>query len=152
MACVRILRRLVVAVTLVTVGALSLSDGILGPVRAGASTAVEVGRAVELGTGVDLASRSTVPVDADTLGHFVLWAGVGVVTAGFARRPAARIQLALGLFALSGAVEVGQRYLSSSRSAELSDLMANGVGLAVGFLAYSVVEGALRALRFAVLR
>ena len=135
------------AVTLLTVAVLSLSDGILGPVRAGASSAFEVGRAVEMGTGVDLASRSSVPIDADTLGHLVLWAAVGLVAAGLATRSMARIRLAVGLFALSGLVEVGQQYLSSSRSAELTDLAANGVGLVVGFATYTAIEGGARLAR-----
>jgi hypothetical protein len=144
MSSIRILRRLTMAVTLLTVAVLSLSDGILGPMRAGASTAVDVGRAVETETGVELGSRFSPPVEADTIGHLVLWTGVGLVAAGLATRPGARLRLALGLFALSAAVEVGQRYLSSTRSAEITDLAANGVGLTVGFLAYAAVEALTR--------
>ena len=57
-----------------------------------------------------------------------------------------RINLAVTLFALSAMIEVGQQYLSSSRMAEVSDLLANGVGLTVGFIGAGFVGAAIRSL------
>lgn len=93
------------------------------------------------------ATLDMLPFATDTISHAVVWGVVGLGAAGTVRTIAGRLNLAWALFTLSALVEVGQQYLSFSRSAELSDLAANGVGLAVGMVAYTTVELLIRLAR-----
>lgn len=130
---------LVVAVVAV-VGVFSLSDSILGPLGHAMSGAADVIRTVADTTGIALGRRADLPVATDTLGHLAAWSVVGFAAAGVMTQPLHRINVLLGLLVVSALFEVGQRHLSWSRSAELSDLVANGVGLVVGFVAFSIAE------------
>ena len=125
------------------VGVFSLSDSILGPLRTAASAAADLARWLEAVLGVDLGSRSSLPVTMDTLGHFLVWAVVATVAAGLTGSAARRINLFLTLFTLSALFEIGQHYLAQSRSAEVTDLLGNGAGLVLGFVAYSTIEAVL---------
>lgn len=120
---------------------LTLSDSIIGPLGDTISAGFQLVRGVESGVGFDVLSRPSLPVASDTLGHFLAWTAVGFTAGGLAVTAASKFNLFIGLFAFSALLEVGQRHLSWSRSAEFTDLMANGTGLALGFLAYSVAQG-----------
>ncbi len=117
---------------LLAVCVMTLSDSILVPLRLARNAALRVLAGLEAGSGLDLISRSDLPVGLDTIGHFLAWTTIGFLAAGLARSAVARIGLFAGLLTLSGLLEIGQRYLSWSRTAELSDLVANGVGLGLG--------------------
>lgn len=133
MRIVRVLQLGVVGAVVGAVAVASLSDSILRPLRSIGAKLLAVARTVESSAGVDLGSRSSLPVGADTVAHVLAWAVVGLVAAGLAQTAIRRINLFLILFGLSALLEVGQRHLSWSRSAELTDLAANGLGLAIGF-------------------
>ena len=81
------------------------------------------------------------PLAWDTIGHFAAWMIIGLLAGLLPGRALERVRTAIGLFALSAAVEVGQAHLSFSRSAEMTDLLANGAGLAVGITIGAVLLG-----------
>lgn len=68
----------------------------------------------------------------DKLEHAIAWAVMMAWFGGLSSRAAHR-WIALGLLALGGAIELAQG-LSGYRSADLRDLLADAVGVAVGWL------------------
>lgn len=72
------------------------------------------------------------PFGWDTLTHFTLWFGVGVLAAGLVRRLHHIPALWLSLFGLSAFIEIAQQQWTNGRSMESSDLIANGFGLLTG--------------------
>ncbi|MGH1489965.1 MAG: hypothetical protein ACRBK7_11330 [Acidimicrobiales bacterium] len=147
----RLYRRLhmvVLGVVMFGVCVLTLSDTLVDPATEKVSMLFDVTRYMlerlsPQTSGVDLLSRPSLPLRNDTIGHFVAWTGVGFVAAGIPTTAINRFNMYFGLFALSAFLEAGQRYLSWSRVAEFSDLVANGLGLAVGFVAFGLVESLL---------
>lgn len=140
------------ASVLIGVCVLTLSDTLVDPVTARVSTQMsalfDAVRMVASGVftpsgDTNLFSRSMVPFRTDTIGHFIAWSGVGFMAAGIPTTPLNRFNLYFGLFAMSAFLEAGQRYLSWSRVAEFSDLVANGLGLALGFLVFGLFENLL---------
>lgn len=131
------------------IGAVSLSDSLFKrPIGIVLGTLLDLGLRFIPGAGAFTAGGYLdIPLGRDTLGHFVAWGMIGFVAAGVFRRARWRLLLLGALFALSALIEVGQQYLSWSRSAELSDLAANGFGLVAGFVAFIVIE---RVVRFIV--
>lgn len=99
------------------------------------------------GGGLTSAVQDQIPLGLDTIGHGAVWGVVGFMAAGTVRSARHRITLLSALFFLSALFEAGQQYLSWSRSASLSDLVANGVGLMIGMLAFAIVERAFFAVR-----
>lgn len=85
-------------------------------------------------------ARSGIPYGIDTLGHALMWGAVGFVATGLTARVSERLSVLCGLFCLSSLFEAGQQYLSWSRMASLDDLVANGIGLLLGFLAFTAAE------------
>ncbi|MEM9653288.1 MAG: VanZ family protein [Actinomycetota bacterium] len=85
-------------------------------------------------------ARAGVPYGADTVGHFLMWGAVGFVATGLLATVRDRLSMMSALFLLSSLFEAGQEYLSWSRTASLDDLVANGVGLLVGFSCYTIAE------------
>lgn len=136
----------VVLAVVCVVGVFSLSDSIVGPADHAPSILRFLARQLAAGNGMGGGFRQSLPFGGDTIMHFVGWSGVGFLAAGLLSRFADRMNLLLGLVTLSGLFEVGQRYLTSSRSAELTDLMANGTGLLVGFTLFAIVERTVGAL------
>lgn len=119
--------------------ALSLSDRV--GLRAGAVSAAFLALLHELErvAAVDVLDRSDVPFSADALGHATLW-GVGMLLIGwFFRRHVPVVALAVSVFALSLAAELGQHFFSLSRSARIDDAVANFVGVAVAAVAVGAV-------------
>lgn len=89
-------------------------------------------------SGVDV-ERSDIPLGATTFGHVVLFAFVTLVAGLILRRRVRPCALALAVFAASAAFELIQPLLSDSRDQELGDLIANAVGVMVGWLALSLL-------------
>ena len=89
----------------------------------------ETGRFVERLYGVDIADRSDVPGTADQIGHTVLW-GSGMLLIGWIfHRRVPVLFTAIFVFGISLIFEAGQPLLSSSRSLDPSDAVANSVGI-----------------------
>jgi len=128
------------------VGVLSLSDSLVGPIADLMSIIGRLSRQLLSGDSFGAGRRPSLPLATDTLMHFGGWAGVGFVAGGLLAAAADRVNLALGLVTISAFFEAGQRYLTSSRSAELSDLVANGAGLTLGFVTFALVERAVATL------
>lgn len=91
------------------------------------------------GRGISVLSQ-LIPVGLDTIGHFIAWGLVGLIAADTAQTIEVKANRYVALVALSAVVEVGQHYLSFSRSAQLTDLIANAAGLAVGFTMSEIVR------------
>ena len=85
-------------------------------------------------------ARAGIPYGIDTIGHFVMWGGVGFLATGLFAAVKDRLTMLSALFLLSSLFEVGLQYLSFSRTAAMDDLIANGVGLLVGYTCYSIAE------------
>lgn len=138
------IRRLVASLVLLAVaasaGVLLLSDRALTAydelVDRGVHRAAEIRDRLGLHELVD---RSDVPIGATSAGHVALCAGATLV-AGLVLRHRARPWLvATVVFAAAAAFEAAQPLLSSSRQQESADLLANGAGVLVGFVALSLV-------------
>lgn len=128
----RFLRPLLFFGFLVTIGLLSLADRAPDLVKAGWSGVQNVGSMVEQRVGLDLVDRGDIPFDFDTLGHLGLWGIAGALAyLAFGHRTSPWF-LMVSLFTLSAGVEVGQRFLSTTRTPDVIDLLANGVGIACG--------------------
>ncbi len=128
----RLLRSLVFFMFLAGVGVLSLADRAPGAAERAVDFGQRAGSFGERSVGLDLIDRGDVPFAFDTVGHFVLWAGAGVLGyVAFGRRTSATF-ITVSLITLSAGVEVGQGLLSSTRHPGLTDLIANAVGVSVG--------------------
>lgn len=135
----RLLRPFLFFGFLVAIGLLSLADRAPGLVKGVWLIVQRIGSFGERFLGVDLIDRGDIPLAFDTLGHLVLWGIAGVLAySAFGRRTSASF-LIVSLTTLSAGVEVGQGLLSSTRRPEITDLIANGVGVTLGvFLAFAV--------------
>lgn len=108
---------------------------------------LDAARQVERTTMVDLVDRSDIPATLDQVGHAILWA-VGTVTIGVAllgRRPI--LATAAGVGVISLFAELAQPVVSTHRGFELSDAVANLVGVGLGTVALVALEGTLRLAR-----
>jgi len=97
--------------------------------------------------GVDWLDRSDVPLSYDLLGHMALWSAaafVGWFSLNGRLRP---LPFALGLILVSGVVEIGQAFLTRSRSTSVEDFAANIVGVAIGLMIAALAEQAQRQLK-----
>lgn len=128
------------------IAALSLSDAAPGTVdhliRSAFSLASRIdpfGNVQHLAMAAD-GVRTGIPYGADTIGHFIMWGAVGFIATGLFAGIKDRLSMLCALFALSSLFEAGQQYLSFSRVASFDDLMANGLGLLVGYSCYTVAE------------
>ncbi len=83
-------------------------------------------------------SRST-RVRILDMGHLVVWGTLGLSATILARGYLRSLMITLVLFSASGFLEMAQRFASSTRQADRTDLINNGVGLAVGMTAGWVV-------------
>jgi hypothetical protein len=68
----------------------------------------------------------------DAIVHIGVWAVATVLVALTVWRWLTLVPIAMSVFVASVAVEVGQGRYSSTRAVELSDVLANGVGVALG--------------------
>lgn len=81
--------------------------------------------------------------NSDKLVHMSAWALLAAIAVFALRRERACLVGAVLLFASSGAVEVAQAFIPS-RSASWADLLANGIGIALGGCVAWWVLGRLR--------
>lgn len=124
----------------VVLGILSFADRAPGTTQAALRRVQDVGRKVENRSGLDVIDRGDVPLAFDTAGHLFLWFIAGVIGWWAFSRRTSPVFLALCLFTISAGVEVGQSYLSTSRSPDLLDLVANGAGILFG-VSFAVMFG-----------
>jgi len=135
----RFLRPLVFFGFLVAIGLLSFADRASGLVKGVWATVRRFGSFGERLFGLDVVDRGDIPLAFDTLGHLALWSIAGMLAYSAFGRRTTRSFLIVSLVTLSAGVEVGQGFLSSTRQPQLSDLAANGVGVAVGVSIASMV-------------
>ncbi|MEM9131809.1 MAG: hypothetical protein AAF962_09405 [Actinomycetota bacterium] len=114
------------------VAVLSFADRAPGLVRRGLRASVRLSNAIEDATGLSVIDARDLPYSWDLVGHFALWLTVAVVGWWTYRRRLPATVLALVLFIGSYAVEIGQSYLSTTRTPDPQDLVANALGIAVG--------------------
>lgn len=122
------------------VAILSLSDSMVWPVDDVASIVRRTTQRLVSGATTGVGVSPSLPFGTDKIMHFGGWAGVGFLACGLLHQLTDRINLAMMLVTLSAFLETGQRYLTSSRSAEVGDLIANCAGLALGYATYALVE------------
>lgn len=117
------------------VAVLSFADRAPDLVRQGLRASVQLSTAIEDATGLSVFDARDLPYSWDLVGHFALWLSVAVVGWWTFRRRLSALTLALTLFIGSYAVEIGQAYLSTTRTPDPQDLVANALGIAVGMTA-----------------
>jgi hypothetical protein len=109
---------------------------------------VELARLLEW-AGVEHPDRSAIPFTRYLYGHVALFCVLTVVATVVLRRRARPVVVALAVFALSAAVELLQPVVTATRTQHVDDLVANGVGVLLGFVVASVLVriGPLRRAR-----
>lgn len=127
------------------IGLVSLADRAPGRIDRWLDAGQRLGSRGEQRLGIDLIDRGDIPFASETVGHLVLWAVATLLACGAFGRLSRLPVIAISLFALSAALEVGQGLLSSTRNPQVHDLVANTVGIAVG-LAVAVSAWALAGL------
>jgi hypothetical protein len=139
----RHLRSLTFVAFLIGIGVLSLADRAPSATKAALGVGQRAGSFGERAIGLDLIDRGDVPFAFDTVGHLVLWAGAGILAyAAFGGRASASF-IVISLITVSGGVELGQGWLSSTRRPELTDLIANGIGVVIGVVGASILWGGI---------
>lgn len=114
---------------------LSLSDRAPSLVPHIIDLVVAVGQRFEAGAQVDVFDVSQVPGETDQIGHAVLW-GSGMFGLGYLlRRSIPVAATACFLLAASIAVEFLQMTWTATRQLQVSDALANGVGIALATIA-----------------
>ena len=130
---------------LVVIALLSLADRAPGLVKGAWRVTQHIGSRIERMAGFDLIDRGDVPFAFDTIGHLILWAFAGFLAYAAFGRSRSLVALAVALVTASAAVEVGQGLLTSTRRPQVTDLLANAVGVSAG-LAVAVLTFALISL------
>lgn len=90
--------------------------------------------------GLPVIEARDLPYDWDVVGHFGLWLSLAVVSWWTFRPRVTAPTLAFTLFMASYAVEIGQSFLTTTRTPDPRDLAANGLGIVVGLMAAAAVE------------
>lgn len=108
------------------------------------STLADGFRTFEQTANIDLLDRGDIPGSVDQVGHAMLWATGTLLIglAGFRRFSAAAAATTALLASLT--FELGQPLLSTSRALQPGDVIANGIGVLIGFGALVVLHGASR--------
>jgi len=104
---------------------------------------VRVGRRFEAVSNTDLVDVSSIPGRTDQIGHFLLW-GAGMLAIGWLTRK--RIPVAATaclLFAASIAVEFLQVRWTATRQLEVTDAVANGLGILLAAIAVATLGAAV---------
>ena len=118
---------------------LSLSDRAPSLVPHIIDLVIAIGQRVEAGAQVDLFDVSQVPGETDQIGHAVLW-GSGMLGLGYLlRRSIPVTATACFLLAASIAVEFLQVTWTATRQLQVTDALANGVGIALATVAVLAV-------------
>lgn len=111
---------------------LSFADRAPGLSKVGLGWVRQIGQRIEMRSGYDFIDRSDVPFAYDTIGHMTLWFIAGLLCWWLFGRRSTPTFIAISLFAVSAGVEVAQGFLASTRTPDVVDLAANGVGIALG--------------------
>ena len=90
------------------------------------------GHAVEVRFDADLLDRSDVPFEYDTVGHFALYLIAGALSYFALQGRLGVITIIVLVAGFSGAIEVAQPLLSSTRDMQAKDFVVNVVGVLVG--------------------
>ena len=102
------------------------------------------------GSSIPYTSLFSIPF-FDKIIHFSMYAPLGFVALMESRCTrhcsAYHLFIIVGLFLLSGLIEILQATVVATRAAEWTDLLANLLGLLAGYLAYRLVGG-FRLFRF----
>lgn len=131
----------------VAVAVLSFADRAPELVRQGLRASVRLSTSIENATGLDVVDARDLPYSWDVVGHFGLWLAVAVAAWWAFRRRLSALALGLTLFIVSYAVEIGQSYLTTTRTPDPRDLLANALGIAVGMTVAVAVGWSIAALR-----
>lgn len=143
-------RRLATGVFVALAGAvavLSFADRAPDLVRQGLRASVRLSTAIENATGLDVVDARDLPYSWDVVGHFGLWLAVAVAAWWAFRRRLSALALGLTLFIVSYAVEIGQSYLTTTRTPDPRDLLANALGIVVGMTIAVAVGWSISAMR-----
>lgn len=138
------LRFLIATGFVAVVGVLSFADRAPRASRAILRRIQWLGQRVERRFGWDFVDRSDVPLAYDTAGHFAMWFLAAALGWWLLHHKTSPLVLGLGLVAVSAGIEVGQGFLSSTRTPDVQDLLANAIGVSVG-LTLAVLVGVLSA-------
>ncbi len=135
----RLLRPLLFFGFVIVIGLLSLADRAPDLVKSEWSVVQRIGSIGERLVGLDIIDRGDIPLAFDTVGHLALWGIAGVLAyIAFGRRTSPWF-LMISLITLSAGVELGQGFLSATRRPQVTDLIANSIGVAVGVALAAVV-------------
>ncbi len=124
---------------LTALGLLSMADRAPGAVLGGLRWVRSRGQDIEAALGIDWIDLGDMPLAWDTAGHLVLWAGAGMLGYAAVGQRVGGARLAMALLILSGVVEVAQPLLSATRQLEVTDMVANGVGIFAGVITASLI-------------
>ncbi len=91
-----------------------------------------IGHEIEVRLGADVVDRSDVPFSYDAIGHFALYFVAAALTYLALRGRVSAIAIIVGVTGVSGVIEVAQPLLSTSRNMQVSDFIANVIGVVVG--------------------
>lgn len=117
---------------LMALGVLSFADRAPDQARGGLRASRDIGRWGERATGIDVFDLSDIPLEWDTVGHVLMWFAAAILASAAFGRLLRHATIGFLLVSLSAGIEIGQHFLSSSRSPTLSDLIANIVGVVAG--------------------
>ncbi len=128
----RVVPAIAALVFFAVIGAVSLGDRAPGATQALWRRVRSIGHEVEVRFNADLIDRSDVPFSYDAIGHFGLYFVAAILTYITLRGRLGVITIIVLVIGFSGAMEVAQPLLSSSRNMQASDFIANTFGVLVG--------------------
>lgn len=117
----------------------SLSDRAPGAVERLVEKVQRKGAVLEERLGVDVVDLGDAPIGLWSAGHLLLWCVVGVVAYAAVGDRVRAVLLAVGLVAASFGAEVAQVLVTTHRAMQLSDMIANTVGVVLGVGGAAVV-------------
>lgn len=141
-------RRFAATVAVLAFGAaavvLLLADRVAPIFSDAVNVVIRTGRLVEQESGVNVIDRDDIPGEADQIGHAIFW-GTGMLLVGFVlRRRVPLLLTALVMAVLSLNFELAQPLLSTTRAVELSDAVANVLGIAGATVVLGPILWAMR--------
>lgn len=114
------------------VSAVSLGDRAPGLTQRVWRKVRSFGHEFEVRFNADIVDRSDVPFSYDTIGHFALYFVAGILTYLALRGRVGVITIIVLVTGFSGAIEIAQPLLSSTRNMQASDFIANTFGVVIG--------------------
>ncbi|MEM7092803.1 MAG: hypothetical protein AAF567_07365 [Actinomycetota bacterium] len=95
-------------------------------------TLIDLWRAGEDVSGLDVVNRNDIPFELDEVGHAVLWAVGTLILGWFGAGLLPLRHIVAGVAGISLAAELGQPLVSNNRGIEASDVVANLIGVGIG--------------------